>query len=280
VVLIAIGGYLLYRLAGKPERRRTFWAGVVLGIFSLAPLAPWTLRNWRDFHRFQPLAPTHAGEPGEYYATGFDHWMHTWLVDYASLEDVGFKMDGEEIDVGTLPNRAFDDEAERLRTEQLFEVYNDTVTMPPALDAKFEELARQRIQRKPLRYYLELPLLRVLDLWFRPRTEMLPIDTHWWRFREDPRDFAWAVWLAAINFVYVGLAVLGIVRWRQIRYAGMLAGFLVIRTIVVSAITYPEPRYVLQCYPVVMALAAAGIVFSRQSSGQFASRKSTSMAED
>lgn len=265
VVLIAIGGYQLYRLAWKPERRRTLWAGVMLGIFALAPLAPWTIRNWRDFHRFQPLAPTHAGEPGEYYAIGFDHWMHTWLADYASLDDIGFNMDGTEIEIATVPNRAFDDEAERSTTTQLFEIYNQDVTMTPQLDAQFEQLARQRIQRKPLRYYVELPVLRVLDLWFRPRTEELPIDSHWWRFREDPRDFAWSVFLAAINFVYVGLAVLGMVRWREIRYAGMLAGFVVIRTIIVTVITYPEPRYVLQCYPVVIVLAAVWGVFRLQS---------------
>ena len=31
----------------------------------LLPLAPWTLRNWRTFHVFQPLAPRYATDPGE-----------------------------------------------------------------------------------------------------------------------------------------------------------------------------------------------------------------------
>jgi 4-amino-4-deoxy-L-arabinose transferase-like glycosyltransferase len=258
--LIAVGGYLLYRLGCKPARLRTFCAGVVLGLFALGPLAPWTLRNWRQFHRFEPLAPAHAGEPGEYFATGFDLWMHTWLVDYASLEDIGFRMDGEEIDFSTVPSRAFDNDAERNRTSQLFEIYNQDVIMTPQLDAQFAQLARQRIQRKPLRYYLELPVLRILDLWFRPRTEMLPLDSHWWRFREDPGDFSWSLLLAAINLVLVALAALGALGWRKIRYAAMLSGFLVVRTVVVTMITYPEPRYVLQCYPVVIVFAALGLV--------------------
>jgi hypothetical protein len=132
--------------------------------------------------------------------------------------------------------------------------------MTPQLDAQFAQLARQRIQRKPLRYYLELPVLRILDLWFRPRTEMLPLDSHWWRFREDPGDFSWSLLLAAINLVLVALAALGALGWRKIRYAAMLSGFLVVRTVVVTMITYPEPRYVLQCYPVVIVFAALGLV--------------------
>jgi hypothetical protein len=39
-----------------------------------------------------------------------------------------------------------------------------------------------------------------------------------------------------------------------------LSGFLVVRTVVVTMITYPEPRYVLQCYPVVIVFAALGLV--------------------
>ncbi|MBZ5630808.1 MAG: glycosyltransferase family 39 protein [Acidobacteriia bacterium] len=278
-VLIAVGGYLLYRLGCKPERSRTLWAGVVLGVFALGPLAPWAIRNWREFHRFEPLAPTHSGEPGEYYAIGFDHWTHTWLVDYASVEDISFRMDGTEIDLATVPNRAFDNDAERNRTAQLFEVYNQDVTMTPQLDAQFEQLARKRIQRKPLRYYLELPCLRVVDLWFRPRTEMLPVDSHWWRFREDPEDFSWSLLLAGINLGFVALAVLGTLGWRKIHYAAMLGGFVVVRTVIVTVLTYPEPRYVLQCYPVVMVFAALALVVFR-SGGPSANESSGQPAQE
>jgi hypothetical protein len=273
IVLIAVGGFLLLRLAWNPQRRPALLAGVVLAICSLLPLAPWTARNWRGFHQFMPLAPTHANAPGEYYAFGFDRWMRTWLADYASLEDIGFKMDGEALDINTLPDRAFDNAGERSATQEVFDRYNQTVTMTPELDAQFEQLARQRIRRRPFRYYLALPVVRILDLWLRPRTEMLPLDTHWWKFRDDPHDFAWSVLLGAINGMYVGLALLGVAGvWREIRYAGMLAGFVVLRTAVMTALAYPEPRYVLECFPVVIVLAAAACasrqssVFSRQSS--------------
>jgi hypothetical protein len=185
--------------------------------------------------------------------------MRTWLADFASLEDIGFRMDGEDLDVNMLPARAFDSADERGKVEEVFDWYNETDTMTPALDARFEQLARERIRRNWFRYYVELPTMRTLDLWLRPRTEMLPLDTHWWKFRDDPRDFAWSLFLAAINAAYVLLAILGTLRWREIHYAGLLVAFVLLRTIIIIAIAYPEPRYVLECYPVVIVLGAIGL---------------------
>ena len=262
-LLIGIGGYLLYRLARPPDTARTFWAGVLLGVCALAPLAPWTIRNWRVFHRFEPLAPAAANAPGEFVATGFDRWTRTWLVDYASIEDVGFRLESDRIFVETLPHRAFDTPEERSRTEALLAQYNQEIQMTPELDAQFEQLARERVRRHPFRSYVELPLLRALDLWFRPRSELLPLDSHWWRLREDPHDFAWSLLLALINLIYVGMAILGLRRWRELAFPGMLAGFTVVRTAIITVLTYPEPRYVLECYPVVVAFAAVALASRR-----------------
>jgi Dolichyl-phosphate-mannose-protein mannosyltransferase len=267
IILIAIGGALLWRLVRGSQRRQTLYAGVVLGLCALLPLAPWTVRNWRVFHEFMPLAPPHANAPDEYYAAGFDRWMRTWLADFASMEDISFRVDTSELDIHTLPSRAFDNDEERSRTAELFDRHNENVSLTPELDGQFDQLARERIRRNQFRYYLELPLLRTLDLWLRPRTEMLPLDSHWWRWRDDPHDFTWALVLAAINAGYVGLALVGLARrWRQVRNAGVLVGFVVLRTVILTAITFPEPRYVLECYPVVIVLAAAAFC-SFQSSG-------------
>jgi hypothetical protein len=259
ILLIAIGGYLLYRLARKPDKARTLVAGVALGACALAPLAPWTLRNWRVFHQFQPLAPLGANAPGEFVARGFNRWMRTWLVDYASIEDIGFRVDGEPISVNDLPSRAFDTPEERSKIEELFEQYNENLEITPALDAQFAQLARERFRRKPFRGYVELPLLRALDLWFRPRTELLPLDSHWWGFRQDPHDFAWALLLAVINLVYAAPAILGLRRGRQLPYLGMLVGFPPVRTVLITLLAFPEPRYVLESYPVVIVLGAVAM---------------------
>ncbi len=256
VVLIAIGSVLLQRLAFSSAKTPTLLAGIVLVIFALIPLLPWTIRNWRVFHQFQPLAPPHANAPGEYYAQGFDDWLRTWLIDYASIEDVAFKADSEDLDIDLVPQRAFDSAEERQRTAAVFQTYNQTDSLTPEIDAQFAQLARERATSHPLRTRVELPILRALDLWFRPRTEMLRISARWWEFQEDPRDFAWALFLAVINAGYVLLALAGMTKWRQVAYAGMLLGFVLLRTIIITAITFPEPRYVLECYPVVIVFAA------------------------
>ena len=61
--------------------------------------------------------------------------------------------------------------------------------------------------------------------------------------------------------MFVVLAGVGALGCRKIDYAGMLGGFAVVRTVIVTALTYPEPRYVLQCYPVVVVFAALGLVY-------------------
>jgi hypothetical protein len=43
----------------------------------------------------------------------------------------------------------------------------------------------------------------------------------------------------------------------------MLAALLVLRTAPITGLTFPEPRYVLECYPVVIAWAAAALLLRR-----------------
>jgi hypothetical protein len=118
-------------------------------------------------------------------------------------------------------------------------------------------LASQRIRQAPLRYYIWLPLLRVTDMWLRPRTETLPSDTRWWEFNDDPKWSALAVVLGIVGLVYVGMAVAGLVKVRTITFLGLLLTFVTVRSVFLSTLENPEPRYTLECYPVVIILAAA-----------------------
>jgi hypothetical protein len=218
------------------------------------------LRNWRTFHLLQPLAPFNANMPWEFVPHGFHRWMRTWSADYSSLEDVWFKVEGEEVTIHDLPTRAYDDEAQLRRTDELLQLYAESGNrIPPQLDQAFDQLARERIRAHPLRYYLILPAMRAADLWLRPRTEMLPIDPHWWRLREDdPRQFWWAVALGAINLFYVIAALVALVRG-QLRYAALFVTFAVVRTAFMAWMPNPEPRYMLECYPALIAMAGAAI---------------------
>jgi 4-amino-4-deoxy-L-arabinose transferase-like glycosyltransferase len=254
---VVIGGYALWLTV-----RRRAWkyatSAVFMGAIALAPLAPWTIRNWRVFHLFQPLTPLNANMPDEFVPRGFHKWVRTWMVDYASVEDVWFKVDGSDVRLGDLPARAIDDAPQRQRTEELFKLYKENGdAISPEIDAAFDELARERIRSHPLRYYFGLPVLRATDLWLRPRTEMLPLDQHWWRLREeDPREFRWAALLGAVNLIYVIAALVALARGR-VRYAGIFILFALLRTAFLAGMPNPEPRYVLECYPALLAIAGA-----------------------
>ena len=165
-------------------------------------------------HRFEPLAPRYANEEDEFVPAGFNRWVKTWMADYASVEEIYWPVPGDAVDAAKLPARAFDSETQREQTAELVEEYNQVLHVTPELDARFAALAEQRIRHAPLRYYLWLPLLRVADMWLRPRTETLPSDTRWWEFNDDPKWSALAVALGIIGLVYIGMAIGGLAVYR------------------------------------------------------------------
>src|SRR5215472_2301720 len=106
------------------NRRRTVLAAALLVAASLLPLTPWTLRNWRTFHVFQPLAPRYANDPGEFVPMGFNRWMKTWVVDVVSTEEVYWQVSGEPLDIDSLPERAFDSRQQYDQMDELISDYN------------------------------------------------------------------------------------------------------------------------------------------------------------
>ena len=232
----------------------------MVAVVSLAPLAPWTLRNWRVFHVIQPLVPRHANAPGEFVPLGFERWLRTWVVDYSSTEEVYWS--DEPVSVDLLPPRAFDSDAQRLRTQRLLSQFAPE-NIPPAIDAQFAELAEERIHRAPLRYYLFLPAARVADMWLRPRTELLGLDTHWWDYESDLEASALSIVLGLLNLALVTAAVWGALRGR-VRHLGMLVSWLLLRSALLATLPTPEPRYTLECFPVLFLLAAANAGVRRE----------------
>jgi 4-amino-4-deoxy-L-arabinose transferase-like glycosyltransferase len=233
-------------------------AAVVLVLVANAPLVPWTIRNFRTFHHFQPLAPRYANDTDELVLRGFNRWVKTWMADYASVEEIYWNVPGEKIDPQKLPARAIENEAERNTTLALIADYNDNRDITADLDARFDALAADRIRNHPLRYYVILPLVRVADIWLRPRTETLPPDVRWWEFNDDANRSAAAVGFGVLNLAYVVAALLALIRRRPaIRWAGLLLTFLILRSALLATLENPEPRYSLECYPAVIVLAAS-----------------------
>jgi 4-amino-4-deoxy-L-arabinose transferase-like glycosyltransferase len=266
ILLAAIGGYLLWQLAQSLRRRQPgprlapqtiIWAGLLVAVGATAPLFPWTLRNLHTLHRFQPLAPRYATDSDELVMNGFNRWVKTWIVDYVSVQEIYWSVPGSETDVTRLPRRAFDSPQQRERTSELFSDYNRDRDMTAELDARFAALAAERVRTAPLRYYVWLPAVRIADMWLRPRTELFPSDPRWWEFNDDHRWLAVSLGFGLVNLVYVGMALAGLLRSRDLFGIGLFVLFLLLRSAFLGSLENPEPRYTLECYPVVIVLAPA-----------------------
>jgi 4-amino-4-deoxy-L-arabinose transferase-like glycosyltransferase len=224
----------------------------------LLPLAPWAVRNWRTFHVVQPLAPRYATDPGEKVPLGFQRWYRTWAIDFASTEEVYWNYDSAEVETRDLPTRAFDSKEQFDRTDALLSEYNQTYNATPAFDARFAALAKERIHADPIRYYVALPVARVLNMAFRPRVEMFSTPLDWWNLREHGHKTVFATLYAALNFAYFALGGIGLWRWYRQGWGVHAAlgwamlGFVVLRCALLLTLDNSEPRYTLEFFPLLI----------------------------
>jgi len=272
ILFAAIGGYwclfFLRSMFSKraegtrpvPRALPLLRVGVLLTLGAFSPLVPWTLRNLHTMHRFQPLAPRYANDSDELVMAGFNRWTKTWIADYTSVQEIYWRVPGDAIDTTRLPQRAFDSAQQREETGQIFADYNQDHNITPEHDARFAALAAARIKAAPLRYYVWLPLTRIADMWLRPRTELLPSDPRWWEFNDDPVWLSVSIVFGLLNLAYVAAAAAGVVRARATSGIGLFVLFLLLRSLFLGTLENPEPRYTLECYPVVILMAAAFLI--------------------
>ncbi len=261
LVLFAAGLVLVAKWWRPEDWMKLVRAGLLMGLGLLIPLVPWAARNWNTLHDVQFLAPRYSELPGEYTPLGFTAWTNTWMWRFRDVYLTQWKVNEEEIAIAELPAYAFDSQDEKERMADLLDEYNEALTIDPPLDQEFREIARERTERHPLRTYVKVPLLRTLTLWFTPRVELLPSSGHLWPLREewqdDRPDFLVTLGLSVVNVIYIALALAG--AWLARRRPGwaLLILFCLVRTLFfVKFVETPEPRYVLECFPAVIALAA------------------------
>ena len=177
-----------------------------------------------------------------------DAYLFTW------------KLPSQPIDVKNLPSYAVDSPEEISRVASLLDRYNRARDMTRSLDLEFVELARERVKRHPIRTYVWIPIERAAAMWFTPRITLLPFSGRFWPLTEsyhcNPAEFEVTLGLTLLNIFYVGIALA--VAWSFRTNPGVLqiATFILIRTAFLTQLQTCEPRYVLVCFPALLAIAA------------------------
>jgi len=265
LLLIVVWIVLAVILFRQHEAKRWIQTVVGMGLLCAVPLLPWTVRNAITLHEFQPLAPKYSNLPGELIPYGFMSWEKTWLYRFRDVYLASWKLDDEAIRVQDLPAYAFDSGEEKDRVAGILEPYNNDLTLTADEDAALGQLARERTARHPLRTYVWLPVARAAVMWFTPRIELIPVSGTVFplvqSWEDDKVDQSVTMGFFLLNIAYVGLAIAGAIRlWRRstaVRPAlAVMILFVVLRTAFLTTIETPEPRYVLVCFPIVLALAA------------------------
>jgi hypothetical protein len=238
-------------------------ATLCMTVGMLVPLVPWAARNELTLGRVQFLSPRYAETFGDAVPTGFYAWTQTWMFHFRDAYLSSWKLPADPIALNDFPDDAFDSPEERNRVASILDRYNRDRGMSGEMDARFAELARERTLRNPLRSYAWIPIERVAAMWFTPRIALLPYSGRIWPlsegWHESQTGFEIAIAFALLNLLYVGLAVMGAAYWRDSPGIALIVTFIVVRTAFLTQMQTCEPRYVVECIPVALALGVQSL---------------------
>jgi 4-amino-4-deoxy-L-arabinose transferase-like glycosyltransferase len=276
LVAAAIIPAILWLTFSTPNRSLTqrLLPAATATLVVLIPLLLWGVRNWRVFHVIQPLAPRYANDPGETVPFGFQRWFRTWGIDFKSTYDIYWSYDGAAMLLKDVPPRAFDNPAQRAETATLLDAYNVEQSGTPEFDAAFARLADARIAAHPFSYYILMPVARELNMWLRPRTELLRLPIDWWNIRAHAGKSIFEIFYALLDVAYLGLAIVGLIGWRKAHWSGQpvlaasMIAFVALRCALLLTLDNSEPRYTLECFPIIILLAGFALSFGRSVGSQ------------
>jgi 4-amino-4-deoxy-L-arabinose transferase-like glycosyltransferase len=323
LVAASIGVLAIVKVFRQDARRwrKTILAGAVLSAAFLLALAPWTIRNWRVLHVFQPLAPLNANMPGEFVPLGYQGWLKTWMTDGEFLDELMWNLGKEPVDIGDLPDGAFDSQAEHERVEALFDKLNGwdtesssptqrakpssspslasnkgqpksggepddeeadvdeqatqandqskTGDITPDIDAGFGQIAKERIARRPFRYYVLLPLQRAHALWFNTHSDFYPFNGDALPLNSPENTRAENFWLpvfAVLVGIYTVLGVGGLFLltmngvFNERAWVLLVVLIFATRLALFSMAVSVEPRYVVEFFPILAVTGGIAIL--------------------
>jgi hypothetical protein len=255
-VLLAL--WLRYRRPANWKRLALATLCMTVGL--LLPLAPWAARNAVSLGRVQFLAPRYAETYGDVLPTGFYAWTKTWMFRFRDAYLFTWKLPSQPIELKNLPSYAVDSPEEFSRVASLLDGYNRGHGMTSQLDLEFGELAREREWRHPIRTYLWIPIERAAAMWFTPRITLLPYSGRLWPLAEsyhyNPAEFEVTFGFALLNVLYVVIFLAAAWICRANPGVLLILIFIVVRTAFLTQLQTCEPRYVLVCFPALLAMGA------------------------
>ena len=154
-------------------------------------------------------------------------------------------------------NRSNEDSGVTSQDEESQNEEEAWVEMTPEIDAGFTELARERIKRSPIRYYLKLPVKRAKNLWFDTHSQYYPFEGALFPIADLDYDLHQQFWLPlfmGLTVIYTWLGFVGgWFLWRSRQFGArrwLLLCVLVIflRLAFFSTLENPEPRYVVEFF--------------------------------
>jgi hypothetical protein len=269
LLFVAVLLVLLVRSYRRVNLRKLALATLWMAAGLLLPLTPWAARNAVSLGRVQFLAPRYAETYGDILPTGFYSWTKTWMFRFRDAYLFTWKLPSQPIDLKDLPDYATDSPEELARAASLLQGYNTARGMTLALDREFADLARERAQRHPIRTYLWIPIERAAAMWFTPRITLLPYSGRLWppgeNWSANPADFGVTLGFALLNVVYIAMGLAAARAWRTNPGVLLILIFIILRTAFLTQLQTCEPRYVLVCFPALLALCAQ--LFAQPQSG-------------
>jgi glycosyl transferase family 22 (putative mannosyltransferase) len=258
LVAVLIFLWLRYRRPANWKKLALATLWMIVGV--LLPLAPWAARNAVRLGRVQFLAPRYAETYGDVLPTGFYAWTKTWMFRFRDAYLFTWKLPSQPIDAKNLPSYAVDSPEELARVASLFDRYNRVHGMTRQLDFEFAELARERAKRHPIRTYFWIPIERAASMWFTPRITLLPFSGRFWPLAEsyhyNPAEFEVTLGLTLLNVLYFLMFLVAAWFCRANPGVLLITAFILIRTAFLTQLQTCEPRYVLVCFPALLAVAA------------------------
>ena len=140
--------------------------------------------------------------------------------------------------------------------------------MTPEIDAAFAQLARERIARHPFRFYIWLPIKRAHTMWFDTHSQYWPFEGTLLPFEDLDHEHSQQIWLplfAGLTALYtlLGLAgawfLWGAGKSAARRWLLLVALAILLRLILFSSMENPEPRYLVEFFPLLSILGGIAI---------------------